>query len=113
MKHLKPILLIALSLALIGVSSLAQTRFPVTVKHDADQTVVSSKPKRVIALHPTSLEILLALGAQPVGIGGYSLMGSAPVGQTISSVPKFDDLISVKPQHVGIEPPSLEVMTAL
>ena len=101
------------SLALIGISSFAQSKFPVMVKHDAGETVVLSEPKRVIALHPTSLEILLALGVQPVGLGGYGLMGSAPVGQTVSSVPKFDDLISAKPQHVGIESPSLEVMTAL
>ncbi len=113
MKRLLLAALAASSLALIGVSSLAQTKFPVTVKHDAGETIVSSEPKRVIALHPTSLEILLALGVQPVGLGGYGLMGSAPVGQPASSVPKFDDLISAKPQHVGIEAPSLEVMTAL
>ena len=105
--------LVASSLAFLSLSSLAQTKFPVTVKHDAGETVVATEPQRVIALHPTSLEILLALGVQPVGIGGYGLMGSAPVGQSVLSVPNFDDLISVKPQHVGIESPSLEVMTAL
>lgn len=105
--------LIASSLALVSLSSLAQTKFPISIKHDAGETVVTTEPQRVIALHPTSLEILLALGVQPIGIGAYGLMGSAPVGQPALSVPNFDDLISIKPQHVGNESPSLEVMTAL
>ena len=93
--------------------SLAQTTFPISIKHDASETTISSQPKRIIALHPTSLEILLALGVQPVGIGGYGLMGAQPVGQAASTVPNFDDLLPIKPQHVGIENPSLEAMLAL
>ena len=106
-----------LSLTMIAVSSLqfssAQTKFPLTIKHDTGETVLNAVPRRVIALHPTSLELLLALGVQPVGIGGYGRMASEPVGQPASSVPNFDDLLSLKPQHVGIESPSLEAMTAL
>jgi iron complex transport system substrate-binding protein len=40
-------------------------------------------------------------------------MGVQPVGQPATSVPNYDDLLITKPQHVGIESPSLEVMTAL
>ena len=47
------IALVASSLALISLSGLAQTKFPVTVKHDAGETVVATEPQRVIALHPT------------------------------------------------------------
>ncbi len=100
-------------LALVSVSSLAQTKLPVTIKHDAGETTITAVPQRIIALHPTSLEILLALGVQPVGLGGYGLMGEQPIGQPATSVPNYDDLLKTKPQHVGIESPSLEAMTAL
>ncbi len=99
-------------IALVAVSSLAQGIFPISIKHDAGETIVSSQPKRIIALHPTSLEMLLALGVQPVGIGAYGLMTEELLGKNAMSVPNFDDLLPVKPVHVGSEP-SLEVMTAL
>jgi iron complex transport system substrate-binding protein len=105
--------LVVSSLALVAASSLAQTKFPVTITHDAGETTITAAPQRIVALHPTSLEILLALGVQPVGLGGYGLMGAQPVGQPATSVPNYNDLLSTKPQHVGIESPSLEAMTAL
>lgn len=105
--------LFIVALALLTVSSLAQGKFPITVKHDTGETVVLSEPKRIIALHPTSLEILLSLGVAPVGMGGYGLMDEEALGQTAKSVPNFDDLLPVKPVHIGSATPSLEVMTAL
>jgi ABC-type Fe3+-hydroxamate transport system substrate-binding protein len=113
MKKASVIIGFGLFAALALAVSSAQTSFPVTVKHDAGETSVAAEPKRFIALHPTSLEILLALGLQPVGVGGYGLMGAQPVGQPASTVPNFDDLLPTKPQHVGIESPSLEAMLAL
>jgi iron complex transport system substrate-binding protein len=94
------------------ISSLAQTTFPISLKHDAGETIISSQPKRIIALHPTSLEILLSLGVTPIGMGGYGLMTEEALGKTATSVPNFDDLLPVKPVHVGSDP-SLEVMTTL
>jgi ABC-type Fe3+-hydroxamate transport system substrate-binding protein len=108
--------LIVSSLALIGVSSLtgssAQTKFPIGIKHDTGETILNASPKRIIALHPTSLEILLVLGVQPVGVGAYGRMQEEAIGTAANSVPNYDDLLTSKPVHVGSEP-SLEVMTAL
>jgi iron complex transport system substrate-binding protein len=103
----------ALSLVILATLGLAQIQYPATIRHDAGETVVRSAPQRIIALHPTMLEILLALGVQPVGFGGFGLLASAPAGRALESVPGFDDLLPSKPTHVGVENPSLEVMTAL
>jgi iron complex transport system substrate-binding protein len=108
---MKKLFFIAALLSLLVAA--AQSQYPITVKHDSGETVLSAEPKRFIALHPTSLEILLSLGIQPVGVGGYGLMGAQPVGQPANTVPNFDDLLTVKPQHVGIESPSLEAMLTL
>ncbi|MFT4164645.1 MAG: ABC transporter substrate-binding protein [Microlunatus sp.] len=53
------------------------TSFPVTVKHRLGQTVIPAAPKRVVALGTSDVDVLYALGVQPVGIVTYAGWGAA------------------------------------
>ncbi len=106
--------LIVSSLALVAASSLAQTRFPITVTHDSGNTTFAKAPERVVAMGPHMLDLILRLGVQPVG---YATVGAGvdniALGATVPSVPGVDGLKS-NPVNVGLrQSPSLEVMLSL
>lgn len=99
---------------LTATVALAQTIYPVTIKHDAGETTLASRPTRVISLGDIHYEELLALGVQPVG---YAHRFSQPptLGTKFSSLGDLDKYTQGKlPVYVGdLFTPSLEAMLSL
>jgi ABC-type Fe3+-hydroxamate transport system substrate-binding protein len=97
----------------VGVVALAQTSYPVVVKHDGGETRLSSRSERVVVLGPISLEVALALGVQPVGYGSvppYIPEGSV-VGSRIENLPMYAKYTKGLPVMVGSpSDPSLEAI---
>lgn len=56
---------VALSLA--AGAALAQTSYPITIKHAFGETVIAAKPERVATVQWANHEVPLALGVVPVG----------------------------------------------
>jgi iron complex transport system substrate-binding protein len=54
-------------------------RFPVTVDHRYGQTVVSSAPRRIVALGQTDLDPVAALGFEPPAVGSFTDSSYTPV----------------------------------
>jgi iron complex transport system substrate-binding protein len=84
-------LLFVAGLALLAVSSLAQTQYPITVKHDLGQTSINAQPKRIVVYSEEVAEIAHVLGIKPVGYisrrpAGASL--GAPINDLNSSIAK-------------------------
>lgn len=102
------------ALALTATIALGQMVYPVTIKHDAGETTITSRPTRVIALGDIHYEELLALGVQPVG---YAHRFSQPpvLGTTFSSLGDLDKYTQGKlPVYVGdLFTPSFEAMLSL
>lgn len=83
---------------------------PVTVKDDLTSVTVPSKPNRIIAAHPIALELLLALGTEPMG---YVVAPQGTnLGNPIQNVPKYNDLLKTHPVYLG-NPLNLEATAAL
>ncbi len=83
--------LMLLGLAVLGISSLAQTQYPLSVKHDLGQTSISAQPKRIVVYSEEVAEIAHVLGIKPVGYisrrpAGASL--GAPINDLNSSIAK-------------------------
>jgi ABC-type Fe3+-hydroxamate transport system substrate-binding protein len=96
-----------------GVATLAQTSYPVVVKHDGGETRLLSRPERVVVLGAISLEVALSLGIQPVGYGSvppYIPEGSV-LGKPIENLPMYAKYTRGSPVLVGSpSEPSLEVL---
>ncbi len=60
--------LIASSLAIISVLSLAQSKFPVTVTHDFGQATFQKIPTRIVAVGEELVDLLFALEVFPNGV---------------------------------------------
>jgi ABC-type Fe3+-hydroxamate transport system substrate-binding protein len=97
----------------VGVAALAQTSYPVVVKHDGGEARFSSRPERVVVLGAISLEVALALGIQPVGYASvppYIPEGST-VGKPIENLPMYAKYTKGLPVLVGSpSEPSLETI---
>ena len=86
------------------------------VRHEAGETKICGQPQRVIALDPHALDLLLALGVQPVGYAEdqRALMGSPKLGEPAVQVKYLGDRLTNQPTHVGTwQSPSLEAIVKL
>lgn len=90
------------------------------VQHEFGETQICGQPKRIIVLDPPSLDMLLSLGIQPVGLAGIKLgteqavIGSPQLGEPVEGVKYFGDRLTSQPVYVGIhQSPSLEFMLKL
>jgi iron complex transport system substrate-binding protein len=91
-----------------------------TVQHEFGETQICGKPERIIVLDPSSLDMLLSLGIQPVGLAGIRLgteqtvIGSPRMGEPVAGVRYFDDRLTTKPVYIGTHnSPSLEAIFKL
>lgn len=106
---MKRISVLALGSLLGGASALAAS-YPVTVKDDLTSITVNQKPLRIVASHPISLELLLALGVQPTGYG--TAQEGTRLGTPLKNIPKYSDLLKTEPAYVG-NPLNFEAVAAL
>ncbi|MFN3266844.1 MAG: ABC transporter substrate-binding protein [Deinococcales bacterium] len=100
----------------VGVAGLAQTAYPVVVKHDAGETRLSSRAGKIVVLGAISLEVALSLGIQPVGYGSVPpyIPENAEIGKPISALPMYSKLIKTMPVLVGSpSDPSLDAIRTL
>ncbi|WP_051935533.1 ABC transporter substrate-binding protein [Deinococcus sp. YIM 77859] len=88
--------------------------FPLTVSHDVGRTHIERPPKRVVALGPHALDLLLSLGVQPVGYGEAAQLGQRNFGAPIRDIRYLGSRVRGTPINVGDRfQPNLEVLTAL
>lgn len=86
------------------------------IKHDLGETRVCGQPHRIIALDPQSLDLLLALGVEPIGYAEdrRALLGSPEAGKSIVGVKYLGDRLTTNPIHIGVsQTPSLEAILIL
>jgi iron complex transport system substrate-binding protein len=86
------------------------------VKHDLGTTEICGQPQRIIALDTQALDLLLALGVEPIGYAEdrRALVGSPQLGQSVIGVKYLGDRLTTNPVHIGTsQSPSLETILAL
>ncbi len=105
---------LALALHALFSSVAAQTRYPVTIDHDAGSTTIPARPTRVVTLDEYALDLLLSLGVQPVGV---ALRGNTvAAGTTIETIMNgyFKPYLKTAPVSAGLRGrPSAEVLVSL
>ena len=79
MKHLKPLLLIALSIVTLAAAQPSG----VTIQHDEGATTVPSNPKRVVVISEEMLDFAFALKLNVIGVGSPRLTPSDLDGNKI------------------------------
>lgn len=87
-----------------------------TVRHELGLTQIGGVPKRVVALGPHSLDLLLDLGIQPVGYAENKLvdLGSLTPGQPFTDIPYVGPLVTGRPVSLGNPyAPNLELIASL
>jgi iron complex transport system substrate-binding protein len=108
------VLWLALALHALFSSVVAQTRYPVTIAHDAGSTAIPARPTRVVALDEYALDLLLSLGVQPVGA---ALRGNTiAAGTTLETIMNgyFKPYLNTAPVSAGLRGrPSVEVLVSL
>ena len=90
------------------------------IQHEFGKTQICGQPQRIIVLDPPSLDMLLSLGIQPVGLAGIRLgteqtvIGSPQIGEPVEGVRYFGDRLTRQPIYLGThQSPSLESMLKL
>lgn len=88
------------------------------VVHDVGQTEICGQPHRVAALSPYILDMMLALGIEPVGYSAADLKGDllrqAKYEQPDQQIPYLGRYITTQPINLGDRHnPSLEALTRL
>jgi iron complex transport system substrate-binding protein len=87
-----------------------------TIRHDLGETEICGTPKRIVALDTHSLDLLLALGMEPIGFAEdrRALIGSPQPGESIVGVQYLEGHLANRPAHIGIsQSPSLESILIL
>ncbi len=104
--------LFILLLALSGFAQ-AQTVYPVNLPHASGQTRLEKRPIRVVAVGTLTLDVLIALGIEPVGYAASASIVGAVAGQS-TTIPFFASKLKTKPVYIGdFRTPSLETLLAL
>jgi iron complex transport system substrate-binding protein len=111
-------LLVACQLSGPRVVSLAPTsnRLCQVISHDLGQTKVCGLPQRIVALDNQALDLLLALGREPIGYAEdvRSQVGQPQTGQPVLGVKYLNDYLETRPVYVGgLWSPSLEAVLRL
>lgn len=86
------------------------------VKHALGETEVCGQPKRVIALDPHVLDLMLSLGVQPVGYAEVdrALVGKVESGEPMTQIKYLGERVTSNPTNVGTRAqPSLETILRL
>ena len=88
------------------------------IEHDAGQTEICGQPHRVAALSPYILDMMLALGVEPVGYSAADLKGDllrqAKYEQPDQQIPYLGRYVTTQPINLGDRHnPSLEALARL
>jgi iron complex transport system substrate-binding protein len=87
-----------------------------TIEHDFGTTQLCDAPKRIVALDTYSLDLLLALDAEPIGFAEdrRALVGTPKPGDSINQVKYLGKELRKRPTHIGVsQSPSLEIIARL
>ncbi|AFZ28908.1 periplasmic binding protein [Gloeocapsa sp. PCC 7428] len=87
-----------------------------SINHEFGNTQICRQPQRIIAYDPGSLDLLLALGVEPVGYTGFSQVvpNSLKAGEAINEFGYLSDRITTSPTYIGnYSSPSLETILKL
>lgn len=95
-----------------NTASTAQCR---NINHEFGNTEICGQPQRIIAYDPGSLDLLLALGVEPVGYTGFSqVVPNLKAGEAINEFGYLSDRITTSPTYIGnYSSPSLETILKL
>jgi iron complex transport system substrate-binding protein len=105
--------LFVLALLCFFCAAQAQTTYPITLNHASGQTRLEKRPLRVVAVGSLTLDVLLALGHEPVGYAASAPLIDGVLGTPVW-VPFFGQRIKNKPVYLGdFRQPSLEALLAL
>ena len=94
----------------------AQTKFPLTIKHDLGTTEIKEQPRRVVAFSEEAVELLAALEVKPVGFASQRIisrnLSGALIGQPFSGI-TFPIAATLENAAFlgGANQPSLEAIT--
>lgn len=95
-------------------STALATPFPLTVNQTSGPVTFAAPPKRVVALGPHALDLLLSLGVQPVGYGEAAQLGLTSYGSPIRQIRYLGSRVTGTPMNVGNRfSPNLELVAAL
>lgn len=82
-----------------------------TLQHDQGKTKVCGQPQKIVALGPNMLEILLALGVQPVGYADYFPLPFSKFDRPSQQIPFLGERVTNQPVNLGsADDPSLETV---
>ncbi len=85
-----------------------------SLQHDRGETKVCGQPQKIVALGPNMLEILLALGVQPVGYADYFSLPFSKFDRPSQQIPFLGERVTNQPVNLGsVDDPSLETITQL
>jgi iron complex transport system substrate-binding protein len=96
----------------ITTFTFAQNSYPVTLQFNGGEVTLEQEPVRVAALGLRSLEVLVALGVQPIAVATTNAL-ETQAGGTVENVPGYEDLLTENVIYLGTsETPSLEALAA-
>lgn len=85
-----------------------------TVEHDNGKTQICDRPKRIIAIGPNMLELLLALDIQPVGYADYFALPASEFDRPSQQILYLGNRVTNQPVNIGsADDPALETIAQL
>lgn len=95
-------------------SEISSTTNCQSLQHDQGETKICGQPQKIVALGPNMLEILLALGVQPVGYADYFPLPFSKFDRPSQQIPFLGKRVTSQPINVGsADDPSLETIAQL
>lgn len=90
----------------------ATAAFPLTIKHEAGETTITTAPTRVVTIGDEITEVVAALGIKPVGVAGR--MQGGVVGGALGKTNYYTAEQIGAPTFVGsVTEPNIEAVAAL
>lgn len=80
-----------------GASTETDTQYPITIKHALGETVIESKPERVVTIQWANHDVVLALGVVPVGFSAANYGVQDDSGMLPWTAKKLKELGEEKP----------------
>lgn len=85
-----------------------------SIEHDRGTTKICNKPQKIVAIGPNMLELLLALGIQPVGYADYFSLPASEFDRPSQQILFLGDQVTNQPVNIGsADDPALETIAQL
>jgi iron complex transport system substrate-binding protein len=85
-----------------------------TLQHDRGKTKICNQPQKIVAIGPNMLEMLLALGIQPIGYADYFSLPTSKFERPSQQIPFLGERVTNQPLNIGsADDPSLETIAQL